>query len=309
MSSYVRTNLGVFGRLNEFWDLYVGHRRDAAKQIHRLLDQARASEREISALLGTPVAGLKMLEIGPGQRLVQLAYFSGKNEVVGIDLDVIMQRLSLQDCLRMIRQNGWLRTYKTVARKLARIDSHAKAELAKQLELKSMPELHVLEMDATKTNFQNDQFDVVFSRAVFEHLPDPAGVLREVRRLLKPGGVMVINLHLYTCDSGSHDTRIFVGRREDLPYWAHLRPEYEHLVRSNSYLNKLRLSDWARIFQAELPGSALDAKCDAGERDRLELTKLRSRGQLNGYTDEELLTYTLRATWRKPLRNEASGPA
>ena len=44
---------------------------------------------------------------------------------------------------------------------------------------------------------------------------------------------------------------------------------------------------------------------DAGEVDRLELTKLRSQGQLGDYSDEELLTYTVVATWRKPPQSEA----
>ena len=260
MGSYVKTKLGAIGRINEFWNLYVGHRRDTREVVRRLLEQARASELEISALLGASVTGLKMLEIGPGQRPVQLAYFGTNNEIVGIDLDVIMQRLNLKDSLRMLNKNGWLRASKTIARKLAHVDAHTNAEIATQLGLKSMPELRVLQMDATKMTFKDDRFDVVFSRAVFEHLPDPAGVLREVRRVLKPGGVMFIGLHLYTCDSGSHDTRIFVGRREHLPHWAHLRPEYADFVRPNSYLNRLRLSDWVRIFQTELPGCAVEAK-------------------------------------------------
>jgi len=83
-SSYVNTNLGLVGTLKEFRNLFLFlGRHDIATWVRRDLEDARAHEVEISALLGAPVAGLKVLEIGPGQKLMQLAYFGEKNEVVG----------------------------------------------------------------------------------------------------------------------------------------------------------------------------------------------------------------------------------
>ncbi len=40
--------------------------------------------------------------------------------------------------------------------------------------------------------FPTDAFDVVFSHALFEHLTDPAGALKEIHRVLRPGGVVGI---------------------------------------------------------------------------------------------------------------------
>jgi ubiquinone/menaquinone biosynthesis C-methylase UbiE len=40
--------------------------------------------------------------------------------------------------------------------------------------------------------FRTDAFDVVFSHALFEHLTDPAGALKEIRRVLRPGGMVGI---------------------------------------------------------------------------------------------------------------------
>lgn len=39
--------------------------------------------------------------------------------------------------------------------------------------------------------FEAETFDIVISDNVFEHLPDPAGVYREVWRVLRPGGTLL----------------------------------------------------------------------------------------------------------------------
>ena len=306
MKSYVSTRLGVFSRIIEAWNLYLIHSQRTEETAKKMLDQARETDLKITSLLGKPVNGLKMLELGPGQQLVQMTYFAPRNEVVGIDLDVVEQHFTVKGCLRMIRQNGWLRTCKTIVRVFSGIDRKMRKEVMLQLGLKTVPVLKVLQMDATKTDFQDNEFDVVFSRAVFEHLPDVDAVVTEMRRVIKPGGVLAITFHLYTSDSGCHDTRIFAGQREGLPYWSHLRSEYELAVRPNSYLNKLRLVDWRRIFESRLPGCKIDALQDASQLERAELERLRSQGILTSYSDEELLTVTVEVIWQKPT--QFSGP-
>ncbi|MGV3623176.1 MAG: class I SAM-dependent methyltransferase [Archangium sp.] len=53
---------------------------------------------------------------------------------------------------------------------------------------KNHPALPVLRGDATRLPFENDTFDRVHCSWLLEHVPSPVAVLREVRRVLKPGG-------------------------------------------------------------------------------------------------------------------------
>jgi ubiquinone/menaquinone biosynthesis C-methylase UbiE len=47
--------------------------------------------------------------------------------------------------------------------------------------------------DATRLSFEREQFDCAFLCWILEHVSDPARILTEVRRVLVPGGVIVLN--------------------------------------------------------------------------------------------------------------------
>lgn len=49
--------------------------------------------------------------------------------------------------------------------------------------------------DGEHLPFQSDSFDVVYSNGVLHHTPDTAGAIREVHRVLRPGGVAKIMLY------------------------------------------------------------------------------------------------------------------
>lgn len=55
-------------------------------------------------------------------------------------------------------------------------------------------------MDAKRMDLDDASFDAVFSNTILHHIPEPAHFLREARRVLKPGGVLLIR-DLYRPDS------------------------------------------------------------------------------------------------------------
>ncbi len=55
-----------------------------------------------------------------------------------------------------------------------------------------MPEIEAVVADASALPFDDDSMDFVFSSQVIEHVPDDAAMAREIRRVLKPGGVAVV---------------------------------------------------------------------------------------------------------------------
>src|SRR6185295_17178530 len=65
--------------------------------------------------------------------------------------------------------------------------------------------------DAERLDFPDNSFDVVYSHGVLHHTPDTAGAIKEVHRVLKPGGRAVVML--YHRDSYNYRVNISVLRR------------------------------------------------------------------------------------------------
>lgn len=73
----------------------------------------------------------------------------------------------------------------------------------------------LLRGDASALPFAEGSFDAALVLDVLYHknVADPAQVLREVRRVLVPGGVVVINVPAYQWLFSSHDVAVQTGRR------------------------------------------------------------------------------------------------
>lgn len=308
MQSYTSNKMGLGKRLSEFRNLFRLHAKDVKRIVSRMIERIHRTEDAIQRHTGAKLEGKKILEIGPGQKQPQMLYFGRTNEVVGIDIDFVANGWNPIGYVKMLKSNGFTRTFKTLARKMLRLDAKYHKEMKRQLG-PMKPLQSILQMDAQELKFGDGSFDAVYTSAVFEHLPDPGRVLEEIKRVLKPGGTVFIDLHLFTSDSGCHDARIFAYRREMLPKWSHLRPNYQHLVQTNAYLNKIRLPQWQEIFKKHMPGVALEFWPDETPGLSEEMASIKSHGELTEYTDEELRTLTFVAVWKKPEAAVATPPA
>lgn len=301
--SYTSVNKRA-GWAQDFLRLFRGTAKSKAnisEHVTRTIDAVRAAEQIVLRVTGRRLEGLKMLELGVGQLPRQMGVFGVKNDVIGIDLDVIPQGLDIRAYASMLRTNGAKRVLKTVARKAMGFDSSFLKELARQLGAARLPPLRIEQMDATRLSFPDNTFDFVYSFDVFEHFPEPSPVLKEVRRVLKPGGVSFTSLHPITTEDGFHDLRIIAGERDGIPHWAHLRAACREQVTASAYLNAIRVDEWRRIFAAEHPGATVELSKRTDEATlRSHLAEIRQGGDLTEYSDEELVCERLLATWQKP---------
>ena len=71
---------------------------------------------------------------------------------------------------------------------------------------KPLPDcLKFSECTETTLPFPDASFDIVISWSVFEHVSDPVAVLKEIRRVLRPGGYMFLQIWpLFHSQRGSH---------------------------------------------------------------------------------------------------------
>jgi ubiquinone/menaquinone biosynthesis C-methylase UbiE len=303
MPTYTRLRRNPLALLKEARNLYRIHNDHREGKIAEFVRRMKQFEETLFQQTGIMLENRDILIIGPGQGAGEITYFSLKNRVTGIDLDVIPDSNNPLVYLKMLQQNGAARTVKTLARKLLGVDRRSLQELQRQLNVTRKSKPRLLQMDAAEMTFPDAQFDLVYTFSVFEHLPDPVKVLEQVRRVLKPNGAAYISLHLFTNDTGSHDPRLWTNDPTKPPIWAHLRPEHKDLVQSNAYCNEWRMDNWTATFEKELPGSMIRKEThEANHHAKIsqELAELRKQGELSDYRDEELLTINLIALWQKP---------
>jgi phosphatidylethanolamine/phosphatidyl-N-methylethanolamine N-methyltransferase len=83
--------------------------------------------------------------------------------------------------------------------------------------------VRLLEMDAAAMTFEDESFDVVYAPYVISVVPDPVQVVREMRRVCRPGGRIVILNHflstnpvIRTVEKAISPLTVHVGFKSDL---------------------------------------------------------------------------------------------
>jgi 2-polyprenyl-3-methyl-5-hydroxy-6-metoxy-1,4-benzoquinol methylase len=151
----------------------------------------------ITERFGIELKGLKILEIGCGQRYPHILMYSNQNDVIGIDLDIILNRWSPVLIIKMLIKKGVKRTGKTVIRK-ALFDKKYYRKLKKRSGMKLNGSPKIINISADSTKFNDNEFDFITSYNVFEHIENVEGVVKEMKRILKPGFMEAIIVLIYT---------------------------------------------------------------------------------------------------------------
>ena len=88
---------------------------------------------------------------------------------------------------------------------------------------KGLSHVRLMQMDAAALKFADDSFDIVYAPYLINCVPDPVKVVREMRRVCKPGGKMVILNHfrsvnpfLSRLDRALSPLTVHIGFKSDL---------------------------------------------------------------------------------------------
>jgi SAM-dependent methyltransferase len=94
--------------------------------------------------------------------------------------------------------------------------------------------------EAADIPVQSGTVDIVFSTQVIEHVPDPQAMMRECRRVLRPGGFLILTGPFY-----------WPLHEEPYDYYRFTKYGFEHLLRSSGFSSwEIRPDggDWTQIF-------------------------------------------------------------
>lgn len=151
--------------------------------------------------------------------------------------------------------------------------------------------------DVGRLPFPDGYFDLTISMAAFEHFLDVPRVVAEVARVLRPGGVAWICLHLFTCPSGGHNVSFTESPLRHVPpgvdAWDHLR---QRKLPFTVPLNEWRQHQYLEAFGQEL--QVLTHYCVTREGEEMLTPEIEA--ELAGYTRDELTCGALVIMARKP---------
>ncbi len=133
--------------------------------------------------------------------------------------------------------------------------------------------------------FGTHTFDLITSIAAFEHFLDVPMCVAELARVLRPGGVVWVGIHLFTALSGGHNTRLIEFPLRHLPTgaepWDHLR---QRKLPFHVPLNEWRIDQYLETFDRHF--NIIKHYCRA--REGLEFLTPDIQSELADYHPDEL---------------------
>jgi len=98
-----------------------------------------------------------------------------------------------------------------------------------RVERKNLANIRLLEMDAQNLTFPDNSFDIVYAPYLISVVPDPVQVVREMRRVCRPGGRIVILNHFLSSnpvfsavERAISPLTLYIGFKSDLELPAFL---------------------------------------------------------------------------------------
>jgi SAM-dependent methyltransferase len=133
--------------------------------------------------------------------------------------------------------------------------------------------------------FRECTFDLVTSVAAFEHFLDVPSVVSELHRILRPGGLAWVGIHLFTCISGGHNLSFAQIPLRSIPKgidpWDHLRKrQLPFYVPLNQWRRDQYLEVFARRFEI--------LKHYCAMREGEEFLTPQIEAELSAYSKDEL---------------------
>ena len=196
------------------------------------------------------LAGRRVLDIGCGDRApVALLAARDGARVSAIDmLPVRLGRGRPRMWLAVARETGLRAAARTIVRDAVHTWRYWRTLTMLAGGQLPTPAVDLVRGDAAALPFEDGTFDVVFSSAVWEHLPDVPAATREVNRVLRADGLAIIQIALFPALQGGHqwEWHTLDGDRPRVTRpWEHLRPGHQpHPV----FLNEWREDQYRRAF-------------------------------------------------------------
>ncbi|MBP1467305.1 class I SAM-dependent methyltransferase [Candidatus Chloroploca sp. M-50] len=138
--------------------------------------------------------------------------------------------------------------------------------------------------DVGRLPFPDAAFDLVVSAAAFEHFLDVPAVVADLHRVLRPGGLAWIAVHLFSCITGGHNLT-FTYPVNALPVgvepWDHLRSRCQPFTVP---LNEWRKDQYVAEFAHHL--ELIKIYCRTREGEQWLTPALEA--ELSAYTRDEL---------------------